>query len=375
MNIKYIVELSTEERTELEAMVSSGDGGARKIRRANILLMADGRSFTDRQIAQALSTGTSTVFRVRERFVKEGFKEALQERSRPGGLRKLDAKQEATLIAIACSEPPEGRSRWTLQLLADALVARTDVDEVSADTVGRRLRENKLKPWQKKMWCIPKVDAVFVSRMEDVLDLYAEPADPKRPVVCLDEAFKQLVSEKRVPIPRKPGQPERYDYEYRRVGTANIYLMIDRHRGWRHAKVTERKTNQDYAHLLRDIADKHYPDAEIIRIVQDNLSTHKAASLYLTFPAPEARRILRRLEFHYTPKHASWLNMVEIEIGVMTKQCLDRRIGDIDILTRELTAWQAARNESGATINWMFDVDRAREKLGKAYPRPTCQNP
>jgi len=368
MNILYIVDLSAEETEQLKQLIARGKPSARRVRRANILLMANGHQHTDDEIVAALSTGRSTVFRTRRRFVEEGLPNALNERGRPGGLRKLDARQEAFLVATACSEPPKGRSKWTLQLLADAVVAGTEVTEVSVDTVARRLRDKKLKPWQKKMWCIPKVDPTFVTRMEDVLDLYAEPHDPKKPVVCIDEALKQLIEETRTPIPRKPGRSGRYDYEYKRAGTANIFLMIDRRRGWRHAKVTKRRCNEDYAYLMRDLVDIHYPDADIIRVVQDNLNTHKPESLYMTFPPEEARRILRRLEFHFTPKHASWLNMVEIEIGVMSQQCLDRRIGDIEFLTSELAAWEADRNATGATINWMFDVDRARDKLGRSYP-------
>lgn len=368
MNIRYIVDLSDEETEQLKQLIAKGKPSARRVRRANILLMADGHQHSDDEIVSALSTGRSTVFRTRRRFVEEGLPNALNERRRPGGLRKLDAGQEAFLVATTCSDPPKGRAKWTLQLLANAVVAGTEVIEISADTVGRRLRENKLKPWQRKMWCIPKVDPAFVTRMEDVLDLYAEPYDPRKPVVCIDEVLKQLIEETRTPIQRKPGQSGRYDYEYKRAGTANIFVMIDRLRGWRHAKVTKRRCNRDYAYLMRDLVDLHYPDADIIRVVQDNLNTHKPESLYVTFPPAEARRILRKLEFHYTPKHASWLNMAEIEIGVMSQQCLDRRIGEIGILTEEIAAWEAERNAANATIHWMFDVDKARVKLGRSYP-------
>lgn len=375
MNNQYRIDLDQEEIGALRQMVAKGKPGARKVRRANILLMANERQHTDDEIAVALSAGRSTVFRTRKRFVEEGLANALNERSRPGGLRKLDASQEAFLVATACSEPPQGRSRWTLQLLADAVVAGTEVEAISADTVGRRLKDNKLKPWQRKMWCIPSVDATFVARMEDVLELYAEAHDPRKPVVCIDEVLKQLVADTRPPISPKPGKPLRYDYEYKRGGTANIFMMIDRHRGWRHAKVTNRRCNQDYALLMRDLVDVHYPDADIIRVVQDNLNTHKPESLYVTFPAEEARRILRRLEFHYTPKHASWLNMVEIEIGVLSQQCLDRRIGNIEELISEVEAWESKRNDSEATINWLFDVDAARRKLGHSYPKFSLEPP
>ena len=169
-------------------------------------------------------------------------------------------------------------------------------------------------------------------------------------------------------IPAEPGQPERYDYEYRRNGTANLFVVLDAHRSWRHVKVTEQRTAKDFAACMRDLVDTHYPKAELIPVVLDNLSTHTAGALYETFPAPEAHRILRRLEFHHTPKHASWLNMVEIEIGVLRGQCLDRRIGEHDRLICEIAAWQKQRIASGARINWKFNTKKARNKLARAYP-------
>jgi hypothetical protein len=204
--------------------------------------------------------------------------------------------------------------------------------------------------------------------MEDVLDLYAEEADPRRPVVCFDESPTQLIGEVREPIPAEPGQPERYDYEYRRNGTANLFVFLDTHQPWRHVKVTEHRTARDFAICMRDLAEIHYPNAELIRVVMDNLSTHNPGALYETFPAPEAHRILQRLEFHYTPKHASWLNMVEIEIGVLRGQCLDRRIGERETLITEIEAWQRQRNASGDRIKWKFTTQKARNKLARAYP-------
>ena len=207
--------------------------------------------------------------------------------------------------------------------------------------------------------------------MEDVLDLYAETPDPKRPVICFDESPTQLIGELRQPIPAAPGRLERYDCEYKRNGTANLFVFLDAHRSWRRVKVTDRRTAQDFAHCMRDLVDLHYPHAERIRVVMDNLSTHTPAALYQALPAAEARRVLRRLEFHYTPKHASWLNMVEIEIGVLRSQCLDRRINSRERLVFEVAAWERRRNASGARIKWMFSTDQARTKMGRAYPRPT----
>jgi DDE superfamily endonuclease len=248
------------------------------------------------------------------------------------------------------------------------MVRLTHHRSISSETVRRRLAENELKPWQKKMWCIPKVDAEFVARMENVLELYAEVPDEQRPVVCFDETPRQLIGESRVPVAAKPGRPARTDYEYVRNGTANVFMFVDAHKPWRHAKVTDRRATADFAECMRDLVDQHYPEAECIRVVLDNLSTHTPAALYESFEPAEARRILRRIEFHYTPKHASWLNMVEIEIGVMVSQCLDRRIPTKAKLTSEVKAWERRRNRERARIKWRFTVDRAREKLGRAYP-------
>jgi hypothetical protein len=308
------------------------------------------------------------VYRTKRRFVEGNLEAALSEEPRPGAERKLTGREEALLVATACSKPPPGCARWTLKLLANAFVELTDHETLSPATVGRRLAENHLKPWRRDMWCIPKVDAEYVARMEDVLDLYAEDPDPSRPVICFDESPTQLIGEVRLPIPAKPGQIERFDCEYKRNGTANLFVFLDVHHSWRKVKVTDRRAAQDFAQCMRDLVDLHFPLAPTIRVVMDNLSTHSPSSLYNSFPPAEARRILRRLEFHYTPKHASWLNMVEIEIGVLRTQCLDRRIDSQAFLVSEVAAWERRRNDSGERINWMFSTQKAREKLAKAYP-------
>jgi hypothetical protein len=204
--------------------------------------------------------------------------------------------------------------------------------------------------------------------MEDVLDLYHQPYDPKHPQVCMDETSKQLVSEVIQPIPASPRQVERYDYEYERQGVANLFILFEPLAGWRHLKVTERRTKQDWALLMKELVDVHYPDAETIRLVLDNLNTHVPSSLYETFQPVEAKRILDKLEFHFTPKHGSWLNMAEIEFSVLSRQCLDRRIGDQQTLIREVTAWQNNRNDKAAIMDWRFTTADARIKLKKLYP-------
>jgi uncharacterized small protein (DUF1192 family) len=204
--------------------------------------------------------------------------------------------------------------------------------------------------------------------MEDILEVYQRPYDPHRPLVCLDETSKQLIAETRVPIAAKPGQPGRHDYEYRRNGTANLFMMFAPLEGWRHVKVTDRHTAVDYAQVLKELSDTHFPGSAKIVLVQDNLNTHKPASLYEAFPPAEARRLVERFEWHYTPNHGSWLDMAESELGVLSSQCLDRRIPDQWVLKDEVAAWEADRNKKHAKANWQFTTADARVKLKRLYP-------
>jgi hypothetical protein len=230
------------------------------------------------------------------------------------------------------------------------------------------VKKNDLKPWLKKQWCIPAVSTEFVAAMEDVLEVYAEPYDPNRPKVNFDETSKQLIKETRQPLPAQPGQPQRFDDEYERNGTRNLFLFVEPQTGRRHVHVTEQRTKLDFAYEMQWLVDQGYPEATVIRVVLDNLNTHKPASLYEAFPPAEARRIARKLEFHYTPKHGSWLNMAEIELSVLQQPCLDRRIPDEETLKHEIAAWEKQRNAERATIDWRFSVTDAREKLKRLYP-------
>ena len=214
----------------------------------------------------------------------------------------------------------------------------------------------------------PKANAAFVAAMEDVLAVYTRPHDPARPLVCLDETSKQLVGETRPAVPMAPGRPARHDYEYRRNGTANLFMAFAPLEGRRHVKVTAQRTAIDYAHMLKDLSDVHFAGAEKIILVQDNLNTHVPASLYEAFPPGDARRLVERFEWHYTPKHGSWLNMAEAELAVLAGQCLNRRIPDPKALDREVSAWQTTRNSQNAKADWRFTTDKARIKLKTLYP-------
>jgi len=221
----------------------------------------------------------------------------------------------------------------------------------------------------KKQWVIPPDgDAEFVCAMEDVLEVYHRDFDPKRPVVCMDETSKQLVSETRVPVSAAPGRVERVDYEYERKGTANLFMVTEPLVGQRRVKVTQRRTAVDFAELIREIVDEWYPAAKKIVLVMDNLNTHRPASLYEAFPPAEARRLMEKLEIHYTPKHGSWLNIAEIELGILSRQCLDRRIGSVEFLKKEVATWQRQRNRTCGTVDWQFTTKDARKKLKRLYP-------
>jgi DDE superfamily endonuclease len=204
--------------------------------------------------------------------------------------------------------------------------------------------------------------------MEDVIQTYLLPYDPSHPVVCFDEACKQLFGEVRPALPTRPGSPAKQDYEYERKGVCNQLMMCEPLRGWRHVKVSRRRTRRDYAGCLKDLADVHYPHAKKIKLVQDNLNTHDGASLHETFHPEQARRILDKIEWHYTPKHGSWLNMAETEIRIMNGQCLDRRMDSQSLIATEVAAWESKRNASMARIHWTFTLAAARRKLRKLYP-------
>jgi len=366
---KYDVQLTDEEGNELRNLCSKGQQSARRVRKANILIEAAlGR--TDEEISQNLNVSCATVQRTRRRFVEGNLKYALNDCFRDGRPKIFNGIQEAALVALACTTPPEGRCTWTTELLAEQMALLGVVENISPTSVRIMLKKNELKPWQKQEWCIPKIDAEYVWRMEDVLELYADPLDVEQPVICFDETPCQLIEESRPCVPMKPGQPIRQDYEYKRRGTVNMFLFVQPLAGWRHIKITNQRTRNDFACCMLDLATVHFPNARKIHVVLDNLNTHSPSTLYEILTPREARQIVRRLEFHYTPKHASWLNMAEIEFSVLRKQCLDNRyIPSIGLLEKEVQAWENRRNILKAKVEWMFAIEDAREKMGHLYPK------
>ncbi|MCY3614935.1 MAG: IS630 family transposase [Bacteroidetes bacterium] len=365
---RYIVELESGERGELEAITRKGSHRSQKVINALVLLNCDRSKYNERcttgaEIAGVLRISMRRVDRVKKRFVEDGLEAALGGRQgrRARYLRKADGEFEARLIALSCSDPPDGHAQWSLRLLAEHAVELGYIDSVSHETVRRVPKKNDLKPLRRVGWVIPpQRNADFAAGMERVLDLYRRPYDAYFPLVCMDETPRQLIGETRRPVPPAPGRPAREDYEYRRLGTCNVFMATEPLTGWR-------LTKADWAHFLRDIA-AQFSGATRITLVMDNLNTHRPGALYDTFEPAEAKVLWDRFEFVYTPKHGSWLNVAEVEINVMIRQCLNRRIDSIDTLRNEVAAWQAARDQIRANVDWQFTTDDARVKLKCLYP-------
>ena len=366
---RYGIDLKEDEQAMLNAIIASGTQRVRKLNHARVLLKAN-EGWTDQQISEALDVSVATIERVRQQFVEQGIEPALQpRRSRRRYQNLMDGVQEAYLIALACRQPPAGYRRWSLRLLASEMIRLDYIAEVSHETVRQVMQDNELKPWLREEWCIPpKENAQFVYRMEDVLDVYQRPFDPRFPLVCFDETPVQLVRETRKAIPMQVGQPERWDYEYHREGTANLFMFFAPLQNWRHVEVTAHRTKEDWARCMHDLVYGYFPQAERCVLVEDNLNTHDPAALYEVFPPAQAKSILDRLEFHFTPKHGSWLNMAEIELSVLSRQCLSGYIPNRSILAEETFAWETARNTAQATVDWRFTTADARIKLKKLYP-------
>jgi transposase len=364
---KYPVNLSDEERKQLLALIKKGIHPTRKITRARILLLADEKR-PYKNIANYLHCSYPTVTNICRRYCTQGLKTAVNEKPRSGAPRKLDGRFEAKVTALACSEPPEGYARWTLRLLADRLVELGFTESISHAQVGHILEINDLKPWQHKQWCISKVTSEFLWLMEKILDLYEQPYDPKCPLICFDERPCQLIDHILTPLAMEPGKPKREDSEYERKGVCSLLIAFEPLTGQRFVQVRKQRTKQDYACFMKELADVHYPEVEQIVLIQDNLNTHNPGSFYATFSAEEAFALAERFQMHYTPKHASWLNMVEIELSIVARQCLKRRIGDMKTLEREVLALVKERNAQKATVQWRFTKNKARTKLRRLYP-------
>ena len=340
-----------------------------------ILLKADADhaegGWTDAAIGEALSLQKNRPQQGRKIFVEEGWERMLtrKQREMPPTPLLCDGEKEARLIQLACAQPPEGRACWTLALLAEKGVALQIVGAASDSTVYRTLQKNALKPHLKKQGVLPPENtAAFVAAMEDVLEVSTRPHDPANPLVCRDEARKQLTKATRIPRAMKPGEPERCDDEYARNGTANRFMLFAPREGWRNVEVPDRRTAVDYAQILKALADTPFPKAEKILLVQAHLNTHAQSSLSEAFPPEEARRICERFAWHSTPKHGSWLHRAASALAPLANQCLARRIPDKATLAKEVSAWQEDRNKNPTKADWQFTTEKARVKLKRLYP-------
>jgi len=387
----YEVVLGAKDIAKLMDITHKGSShSARVIMHANILLKTnDGdlhRKKDNREIAEMFSISPTTVNEVRKKYATEGLEAALHRQTRLTApiLSKITGDFEAQVISTALTPAPEGRARWTLRLLAEHCMEKQYVVSISHSSIGEMLNTNEVKPHLSKYWCIPKgSDADFVMHMEDVLGVYKRPYDPDIPVICMDEKPIQLLDEIRDRILAKPlrldpdtglpkpGEIEKLDSEYVRCGTASIFMFTEPLGAWRHVVARERRTKGDYAYMMKLISDRYYPDVKKIVMVSDNLNTHNAVSFYEAFPPEIAYRLTQKYEFHYTPKHGSWLNIAESELSSLARQCLgNKRISSLDELNDILSSWEVDRNARQKGVNWQFSAEDARIKLKRLYPTP-----
>lgn len=366
----YKVKLSKKQKQELLEITQCGTRPVRQVKKAQILLFAkEGK--IDREIAELLHTTVRTVQETRRKFCQERM-DVLKRKPVPGRPKKVDGRVEAEIMATALSDPPKGKAKWTLRMIADHIVELEIIPSLSHQTVKRTLKKKEVKYWLTKKWKIPpKANGDFAAQMEDVLEVYEKPYDEKHPVICFDESNKQQIQDMVEPIPATPGRAKRIDAEYKRNGTSNIFMIFEPLSGYREAKVTDRRTRNDFAFAMKDLVDnERYCEAERIIVVLDNLNIHSKGSLYTAFKPNEAKHIADRLEFHYVPKRGSWLNMAELEFSALSRQCLKRRIKDQQMMKEEIATWEADRNQQGIKGHWTFTIEKARRKMTTVYPKP-----
>ena len=393
--MSHEVMLSAEERSTLKAITHKGAcQSAKTIMHANILLLTDA-SIGDkkrpvREIAELFDISPTTVNQVRKLYSEGGINAALTRKTRlsPPHISKITGDFEAQLIATATGPVPKGRAKWTLRLLAEYCTEKQYIVSISHNSVGELLNTNEVKPHLSEYWCTPKErDAAFVLHMEDVLGIYKRPYNPQVPVICMDEKPVQLLDEIRERVCAtplltdpdtgltKPGRVERIDSEYVRCGTACIFMFTEPLAGWRHTVALKSRKKEDFALLMRKVSEHYYPGAEKIILVADNLNTHNKATFYEAFDPAYAYGLAQKFDFHYTPKHGSWLNIAEVELSSLAKQCLgNQRIKSVDELNEILQAWESDRNLRQSGVNWQFTAEDARVKLKRLYPTPLFPN-
>ena len=370
---KYTINLTEDELGRLRAVVSKGSSHARTVIRAQVLLILNNSAKESHGIVELsglLGISAGTIYNILKDYEERGIECTYRKnRKTPPVESKITGEVEAHLIALACHNPPEGYCKWTLRLLSERMVKMDYIDRISHTTVGTVLKKNSLKPHLVEEWCIPQEQSAdFAACMEDVLEVYSRPYNERYPVVCMDEKPLQLLAETRKEH-RKSNGALIQDSEYIRRGTCSIFLFTEPLAGYRHAVALERRTKVDWAKQMKWLSDEVYPDAEKIILVCDNLNTHDKSSFYEAFLPAEALRLSKRFEFHHTPKHGSWLDIAEIELSALSKQCLgNRRIDNLDDLNSELEKWHTDRNEKQKGVDWQFTAEDARIKLKHLYP-------
>lgn len=370
----YRISLSKKERGIIKSVRKKTESPTIRAR-CTVLLEADENRWikerSNRDIAAKAGVSTATVISTLKIFSKGGITDVTKLGRNPNSnvsRLKATGDVEAQIVAKACSATPEGRVRWTLTLLTNEMKMVLE-EPLSRATIGRILRNNDIRPHLHEYWCIPPgEDADFVANMEDILDTYRMPYDPDYPLWCMDEKPYQILDEARKPLPMRRGDVTKFDSDYIRNGTAAVFCFIQPHTGKIVQKVEPTRTAVDWAEKIRFLVDEIDPDAKKIILVMDNLNTHGISSLYKAFPPDEARRIARKLEIHFTPKHGSWLDIADIGINIMTRECLNRRIGSIEKLREELEAWEKHYNEDPTPISWQFQTKDSRTKLKRLYP-------
>lgn len=387
----YEVKLSNEEIEKLKAITHKGTkSSAKTIMHANILLNTnDGlleKKKNNREIAEIFDISPTTVNQIRKTYATQGLEAVLNRKTRltTPTLSKITGDFEAQVVATALSPAPKGRARWTLRLLAEHCMEKEYIVSISHSAIGEMLNTNQVKPHLSKYWCIPKEkDASFVANMEDVLGIYKREYNPNIPVICMDEKPIQLLDEIRERISAKPlrtdpdtvlpkpGEIEKIDSEYVRCGTASIFMFTEPLVGWRHVKALKTRKKGDFAMMIREISETNYSNVEKVILIADNLNTHNTTSFYEAFSPHIAYALAQKFEFHYTPKHGSWLNIAETELSSLSIQCLGKqRIKSIEELNELLTAWEIDRNIRQKGVNWQFTTEDARIKLKRLYPTP-----
>lgn len=362
------IKLSIKELDTIKKFLKEKHVDSRAFIRAHIIKFRHHGKGTQ-EICELLDTSPRNVTNTINNYLDFGLDRALADDPRSGRPVLFDARDTANIVAMVCTDPPEGFARWTLELIAEESVNRDLVNSISTSKVQVILQEHDLKPWREKMWCIPSLNDEYIERMEDVLKVYERKYNPKKPVVCIDEKPVALIGDKHERVPGTPGKVGKKDYEYKRNGSVNVFCAVEPLKGKYINRVTPNRKGPEFAKFIRDLSRK-YSDADKITLIMDNLSSHGPKSLNDYYGNEEGGKIWSRFEVHYTPKHASWLNQAEIAIGMYSRQSLgDGRVGDYQTLTKITKHWNKATNKKGTLIQWKFNRLKARDKFGYAISK------